>query len=176
MPDELELERTYLAKRLPEDLERYESKEIVDIYIPESAQHPQLRIRKNGDRFVITKKKPEKEGDSSRLVEQTIQLTREEFDELSVLEGKRLRKIRYSYDYNGRTAEIDIFKDALEGLVLVDFEFDDPKEKDSFAMPDFCLADVTQKGFAAGGLLCGKRYSDIEENLKTLGYSKIVRI
>lgn len=169
----IELERTYLAKFLPENLEKCESKEIIDIYIPKSAEHPTLRIRKEGDKFEITKKEPVKGKDSSRQLEQTIALTREEFEALSSLEGKRIRKVRYYYDYEGRIEEIDVFQDGLEGLVLVDFEFETTEEKDSFKMPEFCLVDVTQEKFLAGGMLCGKSYKDIEGDLKRYDYSKL---
>lgn len=169
----IELERTYLAKFLPENLEKCESKEIIDIYIPKSAEHPTLRIRKDGDKFEMTKKEPVKGKDSSRQREQTISLTEEEFMELSKIPGKRARKIRYYYDHNGKTAEVDVFQDDLEGLVLVDFEFETIEEKDSFKTPEFCLTDVTQEKFLAGGMLCGKSYKDIEGYLKRYDYSKL---
>ena len=44
-----ELEKTYLAKELP-NLEGAKSKEMLDIYFPKDAEHPKLRIRKNGDK------------------------------------------------------------------------------------------------------------------------------
>jgi len=55
---------------------------------------------------------------------------------------------------------------------LVDVEFKDLDAKSSFGMPDFCLADVTQETIFAGGMLCGKKYSDIEERLKAFGYER----
>lgn len=169
----IELEKTYLAKELPEDLENHESKEVVDIYIPKESDHPSLRIRKNGDKYEITKKEPVKEGDASIQKEQTIILRETEFLSLQKLDGKKIRKIRYSYKNDNYEAEIDVFKDDLEGLVLVDVEFELENEKDNFEMPDFCLADVTQEKFVAGGMLCGKSYRDIEENLKKFNYSKL---
>lgn len=168
----IEFERTYLAKHLP-DLTKCKKKEVFDIYIPKSEHHPTLRIRKNGDKYEMTKKQPVKEGDSSVQREQTIILVEEEFKELSQLHGKRVRKIRHYYDYKGRTAEIDVFQDDLKGLVLVDFEFDCDEDKESFEMPDFCLAEVTQETFLAGGMLCGKKYADIETQLKKFNYMKI---
>jgi adenylate cyclase len=169
----IELEKTYLIKYLPENLQNFPAKEIIDIYIPEKSEHPKIRIRKNGSKFEITKKEPVNEGDSSHQEEQTIILTKEEFDFISKLPGKKSCKIRYDYKYENLTAEIDIFQENLSGLILVDFEFKTLKEKDSFKMPDFCLVDVTQEKFLAGGMLCGKSYSDIEENLKKFSYSKI---
>jgi len=44
---------------------------------------------------------------------------------------------------------------------------------DRFVIPDFCLAEVTHEDFLAGGMLCGKSYSDIEDKLKKFGYVKI---
>ncbi len=56
---------------------------------------------------------------------------------------------------------------------MVDFEFKNLKEKDAFTMPDFCLAEVTQEEFTAGGMLCGKDFADIEENLEKFNYKKL---
>ena len=47
-------------------------------------------------------------------------------------------------------------------------------EKDSFVMPEFCLVDVTQEKFGAGGMLAGKSYEDIEQHLKRFGYVKLI--
>jgi adenylate cyclase len=185
----IELERTFLAKYLPGDLQDCESKEIIDIYIPQDVKHPCLRLRKNGDRYEMTKKAPIKEGDATIQKEQTIILTRDEFESLSKVEGKRIYKIRYYYPSTGSTgslqagsgqvpykdliAEFDVFQEDLDGLVLVDFEFKGEKEKDDFRKPDFCLADVSQEQFIAGGMLCGKEYTQIEGKLKGFGYNKL---
>jgi len=170
---EIELEKTYLIKKLPLDLENFPHKEIIDMYVPAQAVHPALRLRKKGDKFEMTKKQPIHGTDSSEQEEHTIKLNREEFDSLIRSGGKKARKIRYEYIHNGIKAEIDVFKDGLTGLVLVDFEFADPKKKNSFKMPDFCLADVTQDKTFAGGMLCGKKYSDIEARLRELKYVRL---
>ncbi|MEW6295330.1 MAG: hypothetical protein AB1467_03470 [Candidatus Diapherotrites archaeon] len=170
---ELELERTFLAKKIPEDLRKCESIELIDIYIPREAEHPTLRIRKKGEKREITKKEPTHKEDSSKQAEHTIHLTEKEYDALTKIKGKKLWKKRYKYPYNGRTAEIDVFQGPLKGLVLIDFEFNTEGEKKDFRMPEFCLADVTQEKFAAGGMLCGKKYSDIKKELEKYGYKKI---
>jgi|TARA_Y100000310_G_C20672907_1_gene811263 CYTH domain-containing protein len=167
----IELEKTYLAKLIPEGLTN--AKEMLDIYLPSSKHHPNLRIRKNGNNFEMTKKSPINKDDASKQKEHTIILTEDEFKELSELKGRRVDKIRYHLNHNGRTAEVDIFQGPLKGLVLIDFEFDNEDEKDQFEMPDFCLKDVTQELFIAGGMLCGKSYGDIEEELNKHGYQKL---
>ena len=121
----------------------------------------------------MTKKMPVKGRDSSRQLEQTIVLDENEYNALMKLKGKRLHKTRYFYRYNRKTAEFGIFKERLEGLIIVDFEFKSLEKKDSFKIPDFCLADVTQEKFAAGGILCGKSYGQIKKNLKRYKYKKL---
>ena len=169
----LELEKTYLAKNLPQNLKDYTFKEIIDIYIPKNADHPVLRLRKNGDAYEMTKKQPIVDSDASRQIEQTIILSKEEFGALEKIEGKKTHKFRYYYDYKGNIAEIDIFMDDLAGLAIIDFEFKTDQEKDFFLMPDFCLADVTQEKFLAGGMLCGKKYEDIKKDLDRFNYQKL---
>lgn len=169
----IELEKTYLAKEIPSGLKKCSSKEIIDIYFPASRDHPTLRIRKNGNKYEMTKKEPVIEGDASHQKEQTIILEEEEFNELSRLKGKKTSKTRYFYEYHGRVAEIDIFQGPLKGLILVDFEFESMEEKASFKMPGFCLAEVTQETFIAGGMVCGKFYEDLRDNLKRFNYVKL---
>jgi len=168
----IELEKTYLAKYLPEGLQECKSKEILDIYLPKSSDHAKLRVRKNGEKYEITKKTLI-DNDPSKQLENTIPLTKEEFEELNLLPGKRIRKIRYYYPFAGRMAEVDVFQDDLKGLVLVDFEFEFEHEKDVFEMPDFCLADVTIEDAIAGGMLCGKHLLEVLPHLEKYGYSQV---
>ena len=168
-----ELERTFLARYLPQGIASFGCKEIIDIYIPKGSRHPALRLRKSGERYEITKKEPVKEGDASHMNEQTIKLTREEFDTLKRVHGKIVHKFRYRYPFGEHTAEIDVFQESLEGLVIIDFEFNSLKEKDAFKMPEFCLAEVTQDEALAGGMLCGKSYEDIEPALEKYGYRRL---
>lgn len=109
----IELERTYLVKSVPEGLSDCRSKEIADSYVPENSPHAKLRIRKNGEKLEATKKVPV-DGDVSKQMEHTIPLDESEYAALMGVPGKKVRKIRYYYEFLGRTAEIDVFQDALE--------------------------------------------------------------
>jgi len=169
-----ELERTYLAKVLPEGLLESPSKEMVDIYLPASAVHPHLRIRKAGEKYEITNKQPVIKGDASRQIESTIVLTSEEFGDLNLIPGKRVLKKRYYHTFEGRIYEVDVFEGQLSGLVLVDIEFESNEDKLAFLAPDFCLAEVTQEDFIAGGMLAGARYEDVEIGLAKFRYKKII--
>lgn len=166
----LEFERMFLAKQLPKELEKCKNKEVLDIYLPKNSQHPVLRLRKNGDTYEITKKEVVSKG---VFKEQTVPLTKEEFEALVSIEGKKVHKIRYFYPFEGRTLEIGVFQGALQGLVIVDVEFSSEEDMQNFGLPGFCLCEVKSKDFLAGGMLCGKSYSDIEPLLKQMGYQKI---
>jgi len=106
-------------------------------------------------------------------MENTIPLTKEEFEDFQTLVGKRVRKIRFYYNEDGIDYEIDVFQDGLYGLVMVDVEFKSNEEKAMFIAPNWVGADVTQEKFAAGGMLCGKNYGDIKEDLVGFNYSNI---
>jgi CYTH domain-containing protein len=168
-----EFELTYLVKYFPANFEKSLKKELLDIYIPSSSDHPSLRIRKSGEKYEITKKEPAKEGDASHQIEMTITLTPAEHKELAELKGKRIEKTRYYYHHNGFIFEVDVFGGDLQGLVLADVEFGSAEKKLKFEMPSWFLVEVTQEKFLAGGMLCGKRYSDIENDLKRFDYKKL---
>lgn len=170
---EIELERTYLAKSLPSGLSTCPSRQIVDIYLPAEDPHPKLRLRKSGDTYAITKKVPLHGDDSSEQAEHTIALTEEEFVSLKKADGKRVEKKRYYYSYNGMALEIDVFENTLAGLVLVNVEFKNTEEKETFVMPDFCCAEVTQEKMFAGGVLAGTSYEDMASALEKFGYKKL---
>ncbi len=174
MSHEIEHERTFLAKEFPPGLEDCEKKEIVDVMLPTKAHHPDLRIRKNGDRFEITRKYPVKEGDASVQHEHTVLITKEQYDELmDSVEGKRSRKIRHYFEQNGIRFEVDVYQDKLKGLVVVDAEFEGGHGKDDLIMPLWCLADITNELWVAGGMLVGKSYEDIEKELERFKYKKL---
>lgn len=174
---EIELERTFLLKYKPENLESSPKCEILDIYFPAEERHPALRLRsRDNKKFEMTKKIDIDKNDATEKEEHTIQLSKEEFLALEKVEGKKVRKIRYYYEMpDGSDAEIGIFLDDLVGLTLVDFEFKTREEKEKFVMPDFCLIDVSQDEVLAGGILAGKSYNDIEKHLQeNYNYNKIL--
>lgn len=169
----VELELTYLAKTLPANLKDCPSKKIIDLYVDNGTDHSDLRIRQNGNTYELTRKVPVEGTDSSKQLETTIVLNEAEFNSLSKTTSRKVEKTRYFFEFEGRTAEFDVFEGDLSGLVVVDFEFEEEKEKDSFEMPEFCLAEITQEKFIAGGVLAGKTFSDIESELRRFHYSKL---
>lgn len=174
MNQEIEFELTYLAKEIPKEIKEVNPVRIMDVYIPDSLEQSHLRLRQKGDVFEITKKNPINEGDASAQIEQTIQLSKEEFNALVVCSQKRVVKDRYKVKIDGKIAEVDVFSGNLKGLILLDFEFETQEEKENFIAPEVVLCDVTQEDFIAGGLLAGKNYDDISLELAKFNYKKLV--
>lgn len=169
-PD-LELEFTFLASAIPDEITNAIPKRLIDIYIPDTdSVHPRLRLRQKGESFELTKKVPVAEGDASTQYETTIKLDNDEFDALRAVSKKSVVKDRYEVVINGYPAEVDVFLEDLKGLILIDFEFSNEDERSKFTAPAICLADVTQEDFIAGGQLAGKSYADIEHFLKEFNY------
>ncbi len=173
MPDNVEIERSYLAAAWPQGFQNSDHSETIDIYFPASGDHPKLRIRKNTSGYELTKKLMLDDNDASSQKEQNIELTEDEFEALAQGHGRKVAKTRYCVPYQNLTAEVDVFGDGLKGLVLIEFEFDNQEALDTFEMPEFCLADVTQEAFIAGGVLAGKKYEDIAGDLERFGYKPL---
>lgn len=173
MSQELEIEKTYLAKYLPDNLYNCKYVDIEDIYIPKSARHAYLRIRKTSvPSYTITKKEKIDKRSASSHIEHSIEITEEEYNSFKALEGSVVKKRRYFYPYKEHVAEFDIYFSELEGLVLVDFEFMNKGEYMLFEMPDFCLADVTEEEFFAGGVICRSSYASLEKVLIKYNYQR----
>jgi len=170
----VELEASFLAASIPAELKACPHVEIEDVYFPASAEHARTRIRRKDDEYEFTKKVRVNPEDAGYQQEFNIDLTAEEYAALATGEGKKVSKVRYYLPYEDLTAEVDIFSRILSGLVIVEFEFNSLKEKESFVMPDFCLADVTQEKFIAGGVLAGKSYHDLEPTLTSFGYNALI--
>lgn len=166
----IEREKTYLALSLPDDVYDNDYQDMIDIYIGDP-DHPQLRIRKKGEKYSITKKQPV-DNDPSVQRETTIPLTQDEYNELATLAGRRIYKHRYNYDYQWKILEIDVFQKDLSGLIVVDAEFDNDADMNAFTMPEFCERDVTHDMRVAGGVLAGKSFGEIEQYITNQNTNK----
>lgn len=158
-----EIEKTFLVRSLP-DLSGLEGTLVRDKYFPEIEGHPSLRIRQQADKFEMTKKVMV-DNDPSRQREYSIHLSQDEFNCLIQAPGRSLCKVRYRFPVGKYIAEIDVFKEDLEGLVLADFEFKNVTERDQFQPPEFCEVDVTGIEILVGGMLCGRSYNEIRSFL-----------
>ena len=147
----MEIERKYLVKYLPENLENYTKKRISQGYL---CTNPVVRIRRSDDTYFITYK-------SRGLMvreEYEMPLTAEAFEHmLPKIDGILIDKMRYLIPLeNNLTAELDIFQGTLAPLCLVEVEFESIEAAEAFEAPDWFGEDVTNSGEYHNSNLCKK--------------------
>ena len=80
--------------------------------------------------------------------EYNIPLTREAYEHLRPkIDGLLIAKTRYLIPLDNKlTAELDVFEEDLNGLVIVEVEFNTVEEANAFHAPDWFGEDVTNSG------------------------------
>ena len=172
---EIEIEKTYLAKTIPKDLDLENFSLIKDSYFEIMDGLNRIRIREKDDLIKKKKKSPLDKNELNHGLnkEETIVLTQKELENFKLIPTQDIIKKRYYYEKDNLVFEIDIFEENLKGLIMVDVEFASQEEFENFKMPDFCLCDVTQDDEIAGNKLIGKSYEDLQNYLKSKNYKKI---
>ena len=137
----MEIEKKYLVKYLPENLEIYEQKRISQGYL---CTNPVVRIRRSNEDYFITYKS---RGLMARE-EYEMPLTAEAFEHLlPKIDGILIDKIRYMIPLESHlVAELDIFQGTLAPLRLVEVEFESIEAAEAFEAPDWFGDDVTNSG------------------------------
>jgi CYTH domain-containing protein len=152
----LEIERKYLLRELPADLNTQNSYwQITDHYIINT----RLRLRRmvspatNQVIFKLGQKYRTAAQGHSQTTMTNMYLTEAEYLCLARLEAAQLLKKRYDYSYQGRRYGIDLFEGHLAGLILAEIEAETVDELDQLPVPSFALAEVTGDPFFEGGAL-----------------------
>ncbi len=152
----MEIERKYLIKELPEGLENFTKLEIEQGYL---CRHPVVRIRKSNDDYILTyKMKQAGSGeDGNALINEEIEmpLTLEAYKHLKKKKDDHIiHKTRYVIPLpGGLKAELDIFHKRLEGLMLVEVEFESVDAAASFKPPNWFGKDVSDDKHYRNGFL-----------------------
>jgi hypothetical protein len=142
-----ELERRFLLERLPDGLDG--GSLIVDHYVTDT----RLRLRRveggPEPQYKFSQKEVPSPPDYATMKITTLYLSRQEYDTLSVLPGKELRKRRYPL----APYSIDLFEDVLSGLILAEITFGSDAEMRAHPIPDFAVRDVSDDVRYTGGAL-----------------------
>lgn len=134
----MEIERKFLIKQIPVNLNEYPYEEIEQGYLNTT---PVLRIRRKNDSYIFTYKSA---GLMSRE-EIELPLSKEAYEHLiPKCDGNLITKTRYRIpEEHGYTIELDIFHGCLEGLVLAEVEFPSEEAALAFPVPDWFTCEVT---------------------------------
>ena len=142
-----------------------------DVYIPNGDAHKDLRLRQKGERYMITRKRPVKEGDSTTMLETTIELSEWEFVALAKGIESNVEKERYQVDVSEWRGELDVFKGRHSGLIVVEFEFQNEADLADFeAHANLELIDITNIEWLAGGRLAEIDGATLQAKLDQIKY------
>lgn len=134
----MEIERKFLIKQIPVNLNEYPYEEIEQGYLNTT---PVLRIRRKNDSYIFTYKSA---GLMSRE-EIELPLSKESYEHLiPKCDGNLITKTRYRIpEEHGYTIELDIFHGCLEGLIMAEVEFPSEEAALAFPVPDWFTCEVT---------------------------------
>ena len=141
MPSGVEIERKFLVDQPPTDLEAHRSAQIDQGYLAITENGLEVRIRNYGGQAFLTVKS----GAGQVRLEEEIEIDERTFHSLWPLtEGKRIRKRRYLIPAgNGLQLELDVYGEALAGLVIAEVEFDSAEAAAAFTPPAWVGREVT---------------------------------
>lgn len=133
----LEIERKFLVNHLP-DLEGVDNSDLLQGYLSIS---PEVRIRRDGNTFYLTKKSD----DLLAREENEVEIQSDAFNILSsVVVGNLISKRRYRVPISSSLiAELDVYHEQLSGLVTVEVEFSSEEESASFIKPEWFGEEIT---------------------------------
>jgi len=135
-----EIERKFLVKSLPENLEQYPHKDIVQGYLAITEDGTEVRLRKKGKKYFQTVKS----GAGKTRFESEVEITEDQFNTLwEATKGKRVEKTRYEIPHESGTIELDIYHGDLDGLLSAEMEFSSEKDSNEFVTPIWLSEEVT---------------------------------
>lgn len=132
----MEIERKFLLQELPW-VPADGGEDILQGYL--ITEHGELRLRRRGSDCFITVK-----GDGT--------ISREEWEReipewvfvqlWPATYGRSLEKTRYTIDHNGSMMEVDVYHGTLQGLLILECEFESEEKANRFRFPDWAEGAV----------------------------------
>ncbi len=141
VPSGVEIERKFVVDDVPGDLESYPSAEIDQGYLAITEDGLEVRIRKYGGQAFLTIKS----GAGPVRLEEEIEIDDRRFRSLWPLtQGRRICKRRYVIPAeDGLRIELDVYGDALTGLLTAEVEFGSADAAAAFTPPAWLGREVT---------------------------------
>lgn len=135
----MEIERKFLIKALPDDLDSYPYVHIEQGYLN---TNPVVRIRKQNNDYILTYKG---KGMLARE-EYNLPLNEASYVHLKTkCDGSIISKRRYIIPFNGLKIELDVFDAPFAPLIMAEVEFDSLEAACAFLPPDWFAQEVTHK-------------------------------
>jgi CYTH domain-containing protein len=135
-----EIERKWVPEAPPSWLADHPSRRVEQGYVALD-EHAEVRVRRAGDNRTLTIKS----APGLVRVEEELPLSAAQFESLWTLtDGRRIVKTRHLIALEGGlTAEVDVYEDALSGLVTAEVEFGSEDASAAFDPPGWLGREVT---------------------------------
>lgn len=156
-----EYERRFLLDELPPGVTN--PRPIVDHYL--DGTRLRLRTTDLGDGTIERKlgqKRRLADDDPTAILHTTIYLGDPEFEALSTLPGRELRKTRWAIDVGDGTGSVDVFEGPLDGLIVLEVDLGRPDGLDRFEPPVWAGPEVSRVEAFSGGWLAGRALADLQ--------------
>jgi CYTH domain-containing protein len=137
----MEIERKFRVdvEDVPPPGERGEGTRLRQAYVAVDGD-VEVRVRDKGGTHLLTVKG----GRGIERSEVEIEIDAASFDELwRLAPDRRIDKVRHEVPVDGHTAELDLYAGELEGLAVVEVEFDSRQVADGFVPPPWFGEEVT---------------------------------
>ena len=137
----VEIERKFLLTALPDAVRDGAGDAIEQGYLAIGSDGVEVRVRRRAGASTLTVKS----GPGVRRVEEELPIDDRRFSSLWALsEGRRVSKTRHLVPLDGGlTAEVDVYADALAGLLTAEVEFPSEEASRAFTPPPWFGAEVT---------------------------------
>lgn len=134
----MEIERKWLLRDIPADLEKYPCHIIEQAYLN---TRPVVRVRRQDDSYYLTYKG----GGLMAREEFNLPLDAESYGHLlAKADGKIISKKRYVIPLeDGLVIELDYFSSPVKGLYLAEIEFESVEQAEAYEPPAWFGKDVT---------------------------------
>lgn len=134
----MEIERKFLVKTIPSNLETYKKRTIEQAYLNTS---PVVRIRRDNDEYFLTYKS---KGLMARE-EYNLPLDKDSYEHLlKKADGNIITKERYLIpEKDGLVIELDIFLGIFKGIIIAEVEFPSKDAANNYTPADWFSKDVT---------------------------------
>lgn len=137
----MEIEKKYLIKALPDNLDKYNYHIIEQAYL---TTKPTIRVRREDDEYYMTYKGSGANDTPLAHTEYNLPLNKESYETLKdKADGNIITKKRVLIPYQSYTIELDIFDEPFAPMVFAEVEFDSVEDAESFTAPDWFDKEVT---------------------------------
>ncbi len=158
MADEIERKFQTSFDKLPPEVLKWPSAEILQGYITRESGGNEVRLRKKGSQYFLTVKS----GSGISRKEYETEITAEQFETLWPAANRAsLEKKRFTGAIDGQRIELDRYSGGLEGLVIVEVEFPDLASAQSFEPPEWFGLERTDDQRFRNKNLVGQTFSEL---------------